>query len=98
MTRRTTGWVVLAAALLLVGGSCSSDKAAAPTPTNAVEGARTGGSTPGSLLSAENLTDLDPRVTDAGVRAAKITYRSTNSDTGQPTVVSGTVFVPAGHA
>ena len=94
MTRRTTGFVVLALGLLMVGTSCSSDTSAPPSAATAIEGARTGGSTPGSLLTAETLTDLDPQLEDAGVRAAKVTYRSTNSDTGQPTVVSGTVFVP----
>ena len=98
MTRRTTGFVVLAVGIVLVAASCSSDKTAAPSSTSTAEGARIGGSSPGSLVSAENLTDLDPRLADVGVRAAKITYRSTNSDTGQPTVVSGTVFVPDGDA
>ena len=32
------------------------------------------------------------------VRAARVFYRSTNGDTGQPTEVSGSVFVPVGTA
>jgi hypothetical protein len=54
-----------------------------------------GGDGPGSLLSAESLTDLDPALRDRTSLAARITYISVGISDGRPQV-TGTVFVPKG--
>lgn len=52
---------------------------------------------PGSLVSAMTIPLLTERITETGARSARVVYRSTEGDTGSPTVVSGTVFVPEGE-
>lgn len=71
--------------------------AAGGTPT-AVSSATLGGSGPGTLVSAMTMPNLTGALTSLGVRSARVVYRSTEGDTGAPTVVSGTVFVPKGTA
>ncbi|MBV9090017.1 MAG: alpha/beta hydrolase [Mycobacteriaceae bacterium] len=51
------------------------------------------GSGPGTLVSATTMPAVS-RHLDRGVQAARVVYRSTEGDTGAPTQVSGTVFVP----
>jgi hypothetical protein len=55
------------------------------------------GSGPGSVLSAMTMPALIRDIGANHLRAARVVYRSTSGDTGSPTVVSGTVFTPAGH-
>lgn len=93
MSRTTRGLVGACAALALLLSGCS-EGTVNPTTRQPVAEARTGGEGPGALLSAYTLPDLDPSVAAAGVRAARVTYRSTDATTDEPTVVSGTVFVP----
>ncbi|MHA3023226.1 lipase family protein [Mycobacterium sp. BMJ-28] len=64
----------------------------------AVSTADLSGSGPGTLVSATTMPGVTRRVEAGDLRAARVLYRSTNGDTGQPTVVSGSVFTPAGAA
>ncbi|SCX01778.1 Secretory lipase [Mycolicibacterium fluoranthenivorans] len=51
----------------------------------------------GTLLSTEDIPGVAVALgLPAGARAARVTYQSTQGDTGSSTVVSGTVFAPAG--
>jgi alpha-beta hydrolase superfamily lysophospholipase len=68
----------------------TSSDAAAAVPTADVSG--TG---PGSLLSATTMPDVTRSRLGHALQAARVVYRSTNGDTGAPTVVSGTVFIPS---
>jgi hypothetical protein len=75
--------------------SASSSASAAPDGAGSpIAGARLGGTTPGSLISATTIPGLDPSIAAAHIAAARIVYRSTDGSTGKPTVVSGTVFLP----
>jgi hypothetical protein len=65
-----------------------------PTP---IATANLTGSGPGSLVSAMTMPAVSAHLA-RGVQAARIVYRSTEGDTGTPTQVSGTVFVPTGTA
>ena len=52
----------------------------------------------GTLLSSEDIPDVAAALQlPAGARAARVMYHSTNGDTRSSTVVSGTVFAPAGN-
>lgn len=64
----------------------------------AVSSATLGGSGPGTLVSAMTMPNLTGTLTSLGVRSARVVYHSTEGDTGGPTIVSGTVFVPKGTA
>lgn len=68
---------------------------AAPVP---VQGADLSGEGPGSLVSAMSMPGFAATSAGSMMRAARVTYRSTEGDTGAPTVVTGTVFVPHGTA
>ncbi|HET6154223.1 MAG TPA: lipase family protein [Marmoricola sp.] len=110
MTRRAAVCVLVSALLVsaaLAGcsgsdtrsHSSSIDPSATTRPTVAatgtpIAGARLGGTTPGSLISATTIRGLDPSIAAAHIAAARIVYRSTNGSTGKPTVVSGTIFLP----
>lgn len=54
------------------------------------------GSGPGSLLSAVSMPELSRSLPGEQMRVARVVYRSTEGDTGAPTVVSGAVFTPTG--
>lgn len=54
------------------------------------------GSGNGSLLSAMTMPAFSATEGADTVRAARVTYRSSNGDSGQQTVVSGSVFTPTG--
>jgi len=56
------------------------------------------GSGPGTLRSATKLPIVDRRITRIADVAARITYVSTSGIDGSPQTVSGSVFVPVGHA
>ncbi|KAA0095452.1 alpha/beta hydrolase [Mycolicibacterium sp. P1-18] len=60
----------------------------------AIEGARLGGSGPGSLVTATTMPKFDTAAHRPDVMAARVVYRSTNGDTGIQTTVSGAVFTP----
>lgn len=49
---------------------------------------------PGSLITATTMPGVTRRVEARDLRAARVLYRSTSGDTGEPTVVSGSVFTP----
>ncbi|WP_328354027.1 lipase family protein [Mycobacterium sp. NBC_00419] len=70
----------------------------ATAPPVAVSTANLGGTGPGTLVSAMTMPNLTGVLSSLGVRSARVVYRSTEGDTGEPTVVSGTVFVPKGSA
>jgi pimeloyl-ACP methyl ester carboxylesterase len=67
-------------------------------PPAAVATAQFSGYGPGSLVSATTMPWLTRTFQGRGYRAARVVYRSTNGDTGAPTVVSGSVFTPKGEA
>ena len=54
-----------------------------------------GGASAGSVLSTEPMSDV-AALLPAGSRATRVVYASTRGDTREPSVVSGSVFVPAG--
>src|SRR5438128_3464748 len=56
--------------------------------------AQIGGSEPGSLVSATTMDQLNKDPDSALWDSARVLYRSTSGDTGQSTVVSGSVYVP----
>jgi alpha-beta hydrolase superfamily lysophospholipase len=56
------------------------------------------GSGPGSLISAMTMPAIERTRKGSDIESARVVYRSTSGDTGQPTVVSGSVFVPKGAA
>lgn len=63
-----------------------------------VEGADLSGSGPGTLVSAMTMPEFSRSPQGSQLNAARVVYRSTNGDTGEPTVVSGAVFTPGGSA
>jgi hypothetical protein len=63
-----------------------------------IESADLNGSGPGSLVSATTMPGLTRTIEGQGLRAARVVYRSTSGDTGESTVVSGSVFTPKGNA
>ena len=66
----------------------------ASSETSQIATAHIGGSEPGALVSATRMEALD-RNPDSGLwESARVLYRSTNGDTGQPTVVSGSMYIP----
>jgi hypothetical protein len=52
---------------------------------------------PGSLVTATTMPGVTRTFEGRRLVAARVVYRSTSGDTGSPTVVSGSVFTPAGH-
>lgn len=69
----------------------SETKAAAP-----IANADLSGTGPGTLVSAVTMPGFSRTARGAMVRSARVVYRSTDGDTGAPTVVSGAVFTPTG--
>jgi hypothetical protein len=55
------------------------------------------GSGPGSLITATTMPGVTRTYEGRDLKAARVVYRSTEGDTGEPTVVSGSVFVPKGN-
>ena len=66
----------------------------APAP---IDGVSTGGTGPGSIVSATTMPGLESTIEARNMRAARVVYRSTSGDDGSPTVVSGSVFTPRGN-
>jgi hypothetical protein len=66
-----------------------------PVPVTA---AQLGGSGPGSVMSAITMPNITRRWEGRRLQAARVVYRSTSGDDNQPTMVSGSVFVPKGRA
>lgn len=90
--------VALVVALVWFSSGPSADEPPAGSSAHesvAVLSAVLGGSGPGSLLSAKTMPGLSTDLANQ-VHAARVVYRSTSGD-GQPTVVSGSVFVPSGE-
>lgn len=54
------------------------------------------GTGPGTLISAVTMPEFSHTARGAQIHAARVVYRSTEGDTGAPTVVSGSVFMPDG--
>lgn len=80
----------------VLGKLSGSDTVAAnPAP---IRGADLSGSGPGSLVSAMTMPEFSRSSVGNTMMAARVVYRSTNGDSGEPTVVSGTVFTPMGSA
>jgi alpha-beta hydrolase superfamily lysophospholipase len=66
----------------------------ASSESSQIATAQIGGSEPGSLVSATTMDELNKDPDSALWNSARVLYRSTEGDTGQPTVVSGSVYVP----
>jgi Secretory lipase len=66
----------------------------ASSETSQIATAQIGGSDPGSLVSATRMDALNRNPGGELWESARVLYRSTNGDTGQPTVVSGSVYIP----
>ncbi len=105
MMRRTVLWgglvaatvvaVVVAVVWFALGSSVDERVGGAAAESVPVAGADLTGSGPGSLVSAMTMPGFLREVHTDRVQAARVVYRSTSED-GQPTVVSGSVFVPEG--
>jgi len=67
-------------------------------PSEPVASAQLNGSGPGALLEAKTLPAVTRKWDGRGLTAARVVYRSTSGDTQQPTIVSGSVFIPNGDA
>lgn len=95
--------LVVAAAVLVLSPSARQTfglageppAAASPQP---IEGADLSGTGPGSLVSAMTMPEFARSPQGSVLNSARVVYRSTNGDSGEPTVVSGAVFTPAGAA
>ena len=87
--------VVSPSARQTVGLSGEPPAAVSPQP---IEGADLSGSGPGSLVSAMTMPEFSRSPQGSGLNSARVVYRSTNGDSGEPTVVSGAVFTPGGAA
>lgn len=95
--RAGIGIVVLLVVVTTLYASCFRPSGrAAMAEGNTILSADLGGRGPGSLLSAESMPNLISAIDDTGAQTARISYRSSDGDTRSETVVSGTVFVPAG--
>jgi hypothetical protein len=90
------GSAIACATLLIAGCGGSSPNRVAPPRGPALTGDFSG-SGPGTLVAANTLPDLDPRLRDDTSVAARITYVSTSGISDGHPQVSGTVFVPKGH-
>lgn len=75
-----------------------SDRPPATEAPQPVEGADLSDNGAGSLVSAMTMPEFSRSPQGSGLRSARVVYRSTNGDTGEPTVVSGAVFTPEGNA
>ncbi|MFC3774294.1 lipase family protein [Mycolicibacterium holsaticum] len=75
------------------GGAATAHPDTEPIPT-----AHIGGSEPGDLVSAATMPGLSHSKVGSEFNAARVVYHSTNGDTGEPTVVSGSVYTPKGAA
>lgn len=64
-----------------------------PTPITSADRSAGG---PGSLVSATTMPGVTRRVEARNMHAARVLYRSTSGDSGESTVVSGSVFTPLG--
>lgn len=69
-----------------------------PAQPEPIPGADLSGSGPGSLVTAMTMPEFSRTPQGSQMNAARVVYRSTNGDTGEPTEVSGSVFVPQGSA
>jgi len=70
----------------------------ASSESSQIATAQIGGSEPGSLVSATTMDQLDKDPDSSLWNSARVLYRSTEGDTGQSTVVSGSVYVPKAPA
>ena len=100
--RRSLPWVIAVVALLVaiplawqLGGRWFAEGGDAPAR---IETADLSGSGPGSLESAMTMPGYSRSRQGQLVDSARVVYRSTSGDTGEQTVVSGSVFTPKGPA
>jgi Secretory lipase len=111
-TRRTALWVsvaiiatlaVIAAVVWLPIGRVTDSENTGPAASGrgkpvSIASADLSGSGPGSLVSAMTMPGYSNTADGRPMHSARVVYRSTSGDTGEPTVVSGTVFTPLGDA
>ena len=62
-----------------------------------IETADLSGSGPGTLVSAMTMPSLRESIDTHALQAARVVYKSTSGDSGDETVVSGSVFTPVGE-
>ncbi|MDR3663375.1 MAG: lipase family protein, partial [Mycobacterium sp.] len=107
--RRAVQWVAAVCAVLLVVGSLPAMWKVGSWALDRLRHGGAGdsvpirtadltGSGPGSLISAMTMPVLTNSVDGKDLQAARVIYRSTSGDTGDATVVSGSVFTPLGKA
>ena len=104
MTRREMLWAAVASATVVAavlaavwvssGASVDEPQRGPAGGSEPVLSADLSGSGPGSLVRAMTMPGLHD-VLEHRMLAARVVYRSTSGD-GQPTVVSGSVFIPTG--
>lgn len=91
--------VLACATLLLAACSHGEDPAAArvgPAAGPALTDGEFGGTGPGTLVSAERLTNIDLQLREKSSLAARIVYESTSGINDSHTLVTAAVFVPKG--
>lgn len=99
--RRRAIWVsscaavllIIAVVALLVRSSGNAEKGDGSVP---IATADVSGSGPGTLVSAVTMPRFAATREGKLMHSARVTYRSTNGDTQQQTVVTGSVFTPTG--
>ncbi|MGB2920571.1 MAG: lipase family protein [Mycobacterium sp.] len=96
MTRTALAACLLLVALVGAAGCTQRSDGVAQTPPIDVASADLSGSGPGSVVEAKTIPNIDREIRKLGGQAARVVYRSTSGIDGQPTEVSGAVFVPVG--
>lgn len=97
MTRRVLA--ALAAVIVVVVSGCSDDDAGhLSTRTDKALPGNYGGTSPGALLSAQPLSNLDPQLSMQTSLSARITYVTALGVNDSHVNATGTVFVPKGKA
>jgi hypothetical protein len=107
MTRKRLLWagvglaalivIVLVLALAPFGLNMMNRSKTGPDDPVPIATADLGGSRPGSVLSATTMPAFARTAVGSSMRSARVVYRSSSDDTGNATVVSGTVFTPLGE-
>lgn len=93
----TACWIVaLILASAVMSGCVTSNSSVHPDDMPSIRGADYSGSGPGSLIKANEISNVD-RSIPLGVTSVRVIYRSTSGIDGSETTVSGAVFIPAGR-
>lgn len=91
----TARWFVAAVVACLLTGCATSSSSGEHDETSAIRGADYSDTGPGSLIEANEITNIDQAI-PLGTTSARVVYRSTSGVDGSETEVSGAVFIPPG--